>query len=107
MNESMTLEQSMDEALAVSIWDGSRAGSLVGQKRSRKKEKQFARLIEHQLKLSTEWGLPMSRVLSGLGAQNSEESKAEVVTTWRQWDSVCNEIPQGRCRVVLDTKVSL
>ena len=103
----MSLDQSMDETLAVSIWDGSQVGSLVGQKRSKKKEKQFARLIEHQLKLSTEWGLPMSRVLSGLGAQSSEESQAEVVTTWRQWDSMCNEIPQGRCRVVLDTKVRL
>ena len=101
----MSLDQSMDEALAVSIWDGSQVGSLVGQNRSKRKEKQFARLIEHRLKLSAERGLPMSRVLAGLGAQNSEESQAEVVTTWRQWDSMCNAIPQGRCRVVLDTKV--
>ena len=106
LNSIMSLDQSMDEALAVSIWDGSQVGSLVGPNRSKRKEKQFARLVEHQLKLSAEQGWPMSRVLAGLGAQSSVESKTEVVTTWREWNSICNAIPQGRCRVVFDTKGS-
>ena len=107
----MTLEQSMDEALAFSLWNGTPVGSLVGQRRSRKKEKQFARLIEYQLKLSLERGLPMSNVMSGLGSvdmssQNSTELSAEVVTTHRQLASVCEAIPQGKCRVIVDTRVS-
>ena len=107
----MTLEQSMDESLALSLWNGTPVGSLVGQRRSSKKEKQFARLIEFQLKLSLERGLPMSGVMLGLGLVNasslhSSEPLAEVVTTREHLASICEAIPQGRCRVVLDTRVS-
>ena len=108
VNISMTLEQSMDESLALSLWNGTPVGSLVGR---RKKEKQFARLIEFQLKLSLERGLPMSEVMLGLGlvnasSLNSSEPQAEVVTTREHLASICEAIPQGRCRVVLDTRVS-
>ena len=101
----------MDESLAFSLWNGTPVGSLVAQGRSRKKEKQFARLIEFQLKLSLERGLPVSNVMSGLGSvdlssQNFSELPAEVVTTQRRLASICKEIPQGKCRVILDTRVS-
>ena len=96
----------MDEALAISFWNESPVGSLVGQRRSRRKEKQFARVIEFQMRLSRERGLPMSRVMTDLGSQNSQEFGAEVVTTWKHLDSICKAIPQGKCRVILDTRVS-
>ena len=104
----MTLEQSMDESLAISLWNGTPVGSLVGRRR---KEKQFARLIEFQLKLSLERGLPMSEVMLGLGlvnasSLNSSEPPAEVVMTREHLAFICEAIPQGRCRVVLDTRVS-
>ena len=98
-----TLDQSMDEALAVSFWDGTPVGSLVGQRRSRRKEKQFARMIEHQLRMMTERGLPMSRVMadlgslgSELGSRNDQETQAEIVTSWKQLDTICKAISQGK-----------
>ena len=108
MNNSMTLEQSMDESLAISLWNGTPENSLVGR---RKKEKNFVRLLEFQLKLSLERGLPMTKVMMGLGlvdtsSLNFSEPQAEVVTTREHMASICEAIPQGRCRVVLDTRVS-
>ena len=120
--DSMSLEQAMDEALAFSLWSGTPVGSLVGQKRSRRKEKQFARLVEFQLKLTMERGLPMSNVMMGLGSvdldmssqnspetssQNSSEPPTEIVTTERRLAAICVAIPQGKCRIVVDAGVRL
>ena len=120
--EPMTLDHAMDEALTTSLWSGTPVGSLVGQKRSRRKEKQFARLVEFQLKLTMERGLPMSNVMMGLGSvdldmssqnspetssQNSSEPPTEIVTTERRLAAICVAIPQGKCRIVVDAGVSL
>ena len=103
----------MDEALAVSFWEEKPMGSLVGQRRSRKKDKQLERMFGFQLKMTTQHGWPISRVLADLVTQgvelessNSQESGAEVVTSRKRLNSICEAIPQGKCRVILDTRVS-